>query len=93
MAAVLKGVLFDMDGLMIDTEKLLVRFWCESARSFGFPAVRAHRIEIMNAYIDEHGIEVKPAAWRYRRKGLEMRRLHRHRPRTDGAVSQKHRRL
>ena len=87
----LKGVLFDMDGLMIDTEKLLVRFWCESARSFGFPmtrehvlgirslsrkyaephlksifgedfdfpAVRAHRIEIMNAYIDEHGIEIK----------------------------------
>ena len=87
----LKGVLFDMDGLMIDTEKLLVRFWCESARSFGFPmtkehvlgirslsrkyaephlksifgedfdfpAVRANRIKIMNAYIDEHGIEVK----------------------------------
>ncbi len=92
MDTAIKGVLFDMDGLMIDTEKLLVRFWCESAQSFGFPmtrehvlgirslsrkyaephlkgifgedfdfpAVRANRIKIMNAYIDEHGIEVKP---------------------------------
>ena len=87
----IKGILFDMDGLMVDTEKLLSRFWCESARSFGYPmtpehvlgirslaakysephlkgifgedfdykAVRAKRIELMNAFIAENGIEKK----------------------------------
>lgn len=80
-----------MDGLMIDTESLLTRFWCESANSLGYPmtpehvlgirslaskyaiphlkaifgedfdywAVRAKRIELMNAYIAEHGITKK----------------------------------
>ena len=87
----LKAVLFDMDGLLVDTEKLLSRFWCEAAQSFGFPmtkehvlgirslswkfaaphlkgifgedfdyaAVRAKRIELMNAYIAENGVEMK----------------------------------
>lgn len=87
----IKGILFDMDGLMVDTEKLLSRFWCESARSFGYPmtpehvlgirslaakysephlkgifgedfdykAIRAKRIELMNAFIAENGIEKK----------------------------------
>ena len=85
-----------MDGLMIDTEKLLTRFWCEAARlyghemekehvlgirslaakfaepklkgifgeSFDYMAVRSKRIELMNAYIAENGIEKK--------KGLDM---------------------
>jgi HAD superfamily hydrolase (TIGR01509 family) len=87
----IKGAIFDMDGLMLDTEKLLVRFWREAAARFGyemsvqnvldirslsskysipklkgifgedfpFQDVRALRIELMNAYIDEHGFEVK----------------------------------
>lgn len=87
----IKGIIFDMDGLMLDTETLLTRFWCEAAQSFGFDmkkehvlgirslaakfaepklkgifgesfdykAVRAKRIELMNAYVSEHGIVKK----------------------------------
>lgn len=38
----LKGVIFDMDGLMIDTEKLLTRFWCEAANHYGYPMTKEH---------------------------------------------------
>ncbi len=33
----IKGVLFDMDGIVIDTEKLYTRFWQEAAQSLGYP--------------------------------------------------------
>ena len=91
MANRFSGVIFDMDGLMLDTEKLLTRFWCEAAAFYGFEmttqhvlgirslaakyaephlkgifgesfdyrAVRAKRIELMNAYIENNGIEKK----------------------------------
>ena len=87
----LKAVIFDMDGLMLDTEVLLQRFWIQSAADFGFDmrpehvlgirsmcrryaeghlkrlfgddfdygAVRSHRIDLMNAYIAEHGLVKK----------------------------------
>lgn len=80
-----------MDGLMIDTEKLLKRFWCQAANEFGYPmkeehvlsirslaakyaipklkgyfgedfdyaAVRSRRMELMNAYIEQYGVEKK----------------------------------
>ncbi len=32
----LRGVVFDMDGVLIDTEKLYVRFWRQSAADFGY---------------------------------------------------------
>lgn len=86
-----KGVIFDMDGLMIDTEKLLKRFWCQAANEFGYPmkeehvlsirslaakyaipklkgyfgedfdynTVRSRRMELMNQYIEQHGVEKK----------------------------------
>ena len=90
--AEIKGVLFDMDGLVLDTEKLYTRFWMEACHFYGFPmtreqalqmraansslsaanlnsffgpsadyrSIRAKRIELMDAYIAEHGVEAKP---------------------------------
>lgn len=34
---VIRGVLFDMDGLILDTEKLYARFWMEACHFYGFP--------------------------------------------------------
>lgn len=83
-----------MDGVILDSEKLYVRFWKEAGRACGYPwevehslairslarpyaierlkgffgedfdydRVRNMRIELMNAYIAEHGIEPKPHA-------------------------------
>lgn len=87
----IKGVIFDMDGLMLDTEKLLKRFWIKAAGEYGFDMktehvlgirslaakyaipklqgifgedfdyqkIRSRRIELMNDYIRENGIEKK----------------------------------
>ena len=92
----IKGVISDMDGVMLDSEKLYVRFWCEAGQFYGFPFEREHalgirsmarpfaieklqgwfgdsfdydlvrnkRIELMNAYVEKHGIEAKPDAER-----------------------------
>ncbi|MBQ9375857.1 MAG: HAD family phosphatase [Ruminococcus sp.] len=42
----LKGVIFDMDGLMIDTECILQFFWCKAANQFGFPMTKEHVLGI-----------------------------------------------
>lgn len=36
----IKGVLFDMDGLVLDTEVLYTRFWTEAANEAGYPMTR-----------------------------------------------------
>lgn len=33
----IEAVLFDMDGLVLDTEKLYTRFWVEAANALGYP--------------------------------------------------------
>ena len=33
----IRGVLFDMDGLVLDSEKLYTRFWMEAANELGYP--------------------------------------------------------
>lgn len=40
----IKGVLFDMDGLILDTEKLYTRFWQEAANALGYPMTREQAI-------------------------------------------------
>ena len=88
----IRGVLFDMDGLVLDTEKLYSRFWMEACHFYGFPmtyeqslkmraansqvgaenlrgffgpdidyvTVRNKRIELMDGFIAEYGVEPKP---------------------------------
>lgn len=88
----IRGVLFDMDGLVVDTEKLYSRFWREACGFYGYRMsyeqslkmrglggqagenmlhsffgeeadylqLRSKRIELMGAFVDEHGVELKP---------------------------------
>ena len=42
----IKGVLSDMDGVILDSEKLYVRFWCEAGQACGFPMERKHALGI-----------------------------------------------
>lgn len=88
----IRGVLLDMDGVILDSEKLYARFWAAGCAAFGYhmtypqalgmrslsaqagqaylsslfgpdisyAQVRAKRIELMDAYVEEHGIEAKP---------------------------------
>lgn len=91
----IRAFLFDMDGVILDTEKLYTRFWQEAARSLGYPmtleqalgmrslnrdvgkakmesyfgpgtdyeAIRQQRIRLMDAYIEENGVEPKPGIY------------------------------
>lgn len=88
------AVVFDLDGTLIDTEKLFIRFWQEAANEMGYPmrrehalairgmardraeallketvspsfdyvAVRERRTELMEAFVAQHGVELKPGA-------------------------------
>lgn len=88
----IRGVLFDMDGLVLDSEKLYARFWAEGARFYGYDMsyqqalgmralsaqagkarileyfgpeadyqlMRSKRMELMEAFIAENGVECKP---------------------------------
>lgn len=88
----IRGVLFDMDGLVLDSEKLYARFWAEGTRFYGYDMsytqalgmralsaqagkakiaayfgpeadyqlMRAKRMELMESFIEENGVECKP---------------------------------
>lgn len=51
----IQGVLFDMDGLVIDTEKLYARFWMEACQFYGFPMTweQALRMRAANGKLSE----------------------------------------
>lgn len=42
----IKAVIFDMDGVIFDTEKLLVKYWCQAANEMGFPMTREHALNL-----------------------------------------------
>lgn len=46
MIFLIKGAIFDMDGLMLDTEKLLVKFWRQAAKEHGFDMTVEHVLGI-----------------------------------------------
>lgn len=46
----MRAVIFDMDGLLLDTEKLLVRFWVQAANEAGFPMTREHALSIRSLH-------------------------------------------
>lgn len=92
MKDTITAVLFDMDGLVLDTEKLYTRFWQEAANALGYPmtkeqalgmrslnrgvglakmqsyfgpdvdyeAIRNKRIELMDAFVKQEGVSLKP---------------------------------
>lgn len=41
-----KSVVFDMDGLMLDTESLLTRFWVEAGKFYGFDMKKEHALKV-----------------------------------------------
>ena len=42
----IRGVLFDMDGVVIDSERLYTRFWMEAAQKLGFPMTREQALQL-----------------------------------------------
>ncbi len=42
----IRGVVFDLDGTLLDTEKLYRRFWVEAARQMGYPMEDRHALMI-----------------------------------------------
>lgn len=42
----IKGIIFDMDGLILDTEKYYFRCWTESAEEFGFHMKPCHALAV-----------------------------------------------
>lgn len=42
----IKAVIFDMDGVILNTEPLLAKYWCMAAREFGFPMEYEHALTL-----------------------------------------------
>ena len=55
----IRGVLFDMDGLVLDTEKLYTRFWMEACHFYGFPMTldQALKMRAANSRLSEENLK------------------------------------
>lgn len=42
----IRGVLFDMDGLVLDSERLYTRFWMEALQAMGYPATLEQTLQM-----------------------------------------------
>ena len=42
----IRGVLFDMDGVVIDSERLYTRFWMAAAADLGFPMTLEQALQL-----------------------------------------------
>ena len=42
----IQGVLFDMDGVILDSEKLYSQFWQEALQALGYPMTREQAIQM-----------------------------------------------
>ena len=51
----IRGVVFDLDGTLLDTEKLYRRFWVEAARQMGYPMEDRHALMIRSMAADMAG--------------------------------------
>ena len=73
----IKGAIFDMDGVLLNSEILYQRFWLEALHYFNYPATESHvlalrsltgkkakakRIELMDNFVNENGVEMKKGA-------------------------------
>lgn len=43
---IINAVIFDMDGVILDSEKVYIRFWCEAGKACGYPFEKKHALAI-----------------------------------------------
>lgn len=55
----IRGVLFDMDGVILDTEKLYTRFWQEALQALGYPMTREQALGMRSLNRDAGAAKLK----------------------------------